>query len=72
MQANDLQQSDKAILDELQHGRATKGYLVDKTGLSRNTVYNRLNVLVAANVVNCIHEPTRLYELAADPRANNE
>jgi DeoR/GlpR family transcriptional regulator of sugar metabolism len=68
MDAADLQDSDKAILNQLAQGRATKGYLVDNTDYTRNTIYNRLNVLEAAGHVTCIHEPTRLFELNNDPR----
>jgi len=66
--ASDLRPADTAILDELQKGARTKGALVDATGYSRNTIYNRLEVLEAGDVVECIHEPTRLWELADDPR----
>jgi DNA-binding transcriptional ArsR family regulator len=66
--ASDLRPTDAAILDELQKGARTKGALVDATGYSRNTIYNRLEVLEAGDVVECIHEPTRLWELADDPR----
>jgi uncharacterized membrane protein len=68
MDTEDLRPADEAILDELRDGRATKGALVDWTGFSRNTVYNRLEVLEAAGHVNCIHEGTRLFELVDDPR----
>jgi uncharacterized membrane protein len=66
--ADELTKSDRAILDVLADGRATKGYLVDETGLSRNTVYNRLEVLTMGNYVRTVHEPTRLFELVKDPR----
>jgi DNA-binding IclR family transcriptional regulator len=68
MEADELRPADEAILDVLQEGRATKGMLVDETGYSRNTVYNRLEVLEAAGHVRVIHESTRLFELVADPR----
>ena len=45
MDEDDLRPADEAILDVLQDGRATKGMLVDESGYSRNTVYNRLEVL---------------------------
>ena len=73
MDPEDLTQVDEAILDELQAGRATKGALVDWTGYSRNSIYNRLEVLEAAEHVRCIHDGTRLFELVDDPReATNE
>lgn len=68
MDSEDLTETDKAILDELQKGRATKGALVEWTGYSRNSVYNRLEVLEAAGYVECVHEGTRLFEVVSDPR----
>jgi len=68
MDADDLTAVDEAILDELQTGRATKGALVDWTGYSRNSIYNRLEVLEAAEFVECVHNGTRLFELVDDPR----
>jgi uncharacterized membrane protein len=68
MNADDLTETDKAILNQLQEGRATKGALVEWTGYSRNSVYNRLEVLEAAGYVRCVHEGTRLFELTEDPR----
>ncbi|RZH68624.1 ArsR family transcriptional regulator [Natrinema altunense] len=68
MERDDLTDVDNAILDELRGGRATKGALVDWTGYSRNSVYNRLEVLVAAGHVTCVHDGTRLFELRDDPR----
>ncbi|REA00161.1 hypothetical protein DEQ92_20710 [Haloferax sp. Atlit-6N] len=76
MSASNLTGTDKAILDVLKRGRdgnhpwglATKGYLVDETGYSRNSVYNRLEVLEARGYVKLVHEPTRLFEFVSDPR----
>lgn len=70
MDAEGLSKVDRAILDELHQGARTKGYLVDHTGFSRNSVYNRLEVLEAAGFVECIHESTRLFKLREDPREN--
>lgn len=72
MDAEDLTRTDGAILDELQQGRATKGALVDWTGFSRNSIYNRLEVLEAAEHVACVHEGTRLFELTDDPREDGD
>ncbi|WP_254807843.1 helix-turn-helix transcriptional regulator [Natronosalvus amylolyticus] len=72
MDADDLRPADQEILDELQHGRATKGALVDWTSYSRNTIYNRLEVLEAAGYVECVHEGTRLFELVEDPREHED
>lgn len=68
MDADDLSPVDEAILDELQDGRATKGALVDWTGYARNSIYNHLEKLQAAEFVECVHESTRLFELVEDPR----
>ncbi|WP_130500624.1 helix-turn-helix transcriptional regulator [Natrinema hispanicum] len=72
MDPDDLRPADEAILNELKGGRVTKGALVDWTGYSRNTVYNRLEVLEAAGYVKCVHDGTRLFELVDDPRNGNE
>ncbi|MFA9416376.1 helix-turn-helix transcriptional regulator [Natrinema sp. HArc-T2] len=71
MDPDDLRPADEAILDELKGGRVTKGALVDWTGYSRNTVYNRLEVLEAAGYVECVHDGTRLFELIDDPRKSD-
>jgi hypothetical protein len=68
MDPDDLTAVDHDILDELAEGRATKGALVDWTGRSRNSIYNRLSVLDAAGHVRVVHEGTRLFELVDDPR----
>lgn len=76
MEPADLTRTDEAILDVLKRGRgnggpwgiATKGYLVDETGFSRNSVYNRLEVLTARGHIKTKHEPTRLFEFVNDPR----
>jgi transcriptional regulator of nitric oxide reductase len=68
MDEDALRPADEAILDVLQDGRATKGMLVDESGYSRNTVYNRLEVLQAADHVCVVHESTRLFGLVSDPR----
>ena len=65
---DELTDADRQILDVLAEGARTKGYITDETGLHRNTVANRLNVLHAADVIKRIHKPTALYELQEDPR----
>ncbi|WP_436344052.1 ArsR family transcriptional regulator [Natronorubrum sp. FCH18a] len=72
MGPEDLRPADEQILDKLREGRATKGALVDWTDFSRNTIYNRLEVLEAAGHINCVHDGTRLFELVSDPRENND
>jgi uncharacterized membrane protein len=72
MNEDDLRPADEAILNVLKQGRATKGMLVDESGYSRNTIYNRLEVLEAAGHVYVVHESTRLFELVSDPRELDE
>lgn len=72
MDADDLGPTDEDILDVLQErGNCTKGALVDWTGYSRNTIYNHLEKLEAGGVVECIHEPTRLFAIKSDPRVKD-
>lgn len=67
--ADQLLDSDKRILDALRdHGNLTKGALVDLTGYSENTVYNRLDSLTSAELVTLKHEGTRLFAITEDPR----
>lgn len=68
---HDLTGADEAILDELHAGARTKKAIVDATGLHRNTVGNRLDVLEAGDVIECIHDSTALYELVEDPRGRD-
>lgn len=76
MDADDLTATDKAILDVLQQNRdsgepwgiATKGRLVDETAKSRNSIYNRLEVLQHAGHIELIHEGTREFRFVSDPR----
>lgn len=76
MEADDLTATDKDILDVLKRGRsgddpwgrATKGMLVDETGRSRNSVYNRLEILQAHELIREVHKGTRLFEFVEDPR----
>ncbi|WP_458210761.1 ArsR family transcriptional regulator [Haladaptatus sp. NG-SE-30] len=76
MDADDLTKTDRAILDCLKQGRngdkpwgiATKGRLVDETGFSRNSVYQRLEILKANDHIELVHEPTREFAFVSDPR----
>jgi len=67
MEPKDLNDSDREILEMLSEGRATPAALKDWTGLSGQTVHNRLGRLVAAGHVEKVHE-SGLYELVEDPR----
>lgn len=76
MESEDLTKTDEAILDVMKRDRgkskpwgiATKGFLVEETGFSRNSIYNRLEVLTARGHLRVRHEPTRLFEFVDDPR----
>lgn len=80
MNPEDLTPTDRDILDVLKQGqnesepwgRATKGYLVDETGRSRNSIYNRLEILSAHGHLRELHKGTRLFEFVSDPRENQE
>ena len=80
MKVDDMTDVDQEILDVLKEGRtsdepwgiATKGRLVDETGRSRNSVYNRLTALRHAGCVELIHEGTREYKFVFDPRENRQ
>lgn len=67
MEPQDLNDSDREILKILSDGRATPAALKDWTGLSGQTVHNRLGRLVAAGHVEKVHD-SGLYELVEDPR----
>jgi DNA-binding IclR family transcriptional regulator len=66
----ELNDSDRALLDELAGGRATPSALSDWTGLATQTIHARLNRLVAAGFVSKVHS-SGLYELVEDPREND-
>jgi hypothetical protein len=70
--ADDLTDADEEIIDVLGHGARTKGAIIDATGLHRNTVGNRLDVLEAGDVIERIHDRTALYDLVDDPREDDD
>lgn len=72
LRAMDLTALDEAILDELDQGARTQGFLVDATEEPRYKVHDRLKLLVAAGYIENIHENTALYELRTDPRSDGE
>ena len=51
-------------------GNLTTGAIVDFTSLSRPTVTKRLDRLHAADCIEYPHEPTALWRLVQDPRAD--
>lgn len=70
MQRLQLKEPEEEILEELRHGDRTKGFLTDRTGRHRNTIYHSLQRLEAAGYVDCIHERTALYTLKIDNEDN--
>ena len=64
----ELTEVDEAILNELNQGARTQGYLIEETGYQRYKVHERLKMLTAVGYVENIHENTALYELREDPR----
>lgn len=64
--------STESVLDVLHKGRATPGYIVEETDLSRQTVHSQLNQLLAGGHVRYVHEATGLYELIDDPRLEDQ
>ena len=68
----DLNETDRAILDELNQGRVTPKYLADRLDVSRPYASDKLKRLVEHDHVEKI--APGLYELQDDPRsgeANN-
>lgn len=72
IQSHELLPSDVAILDELQAGARTRGAIIDSIDYHENTVGNRLQLLEANDVIECIHKRTALYELKDDPRGGEQ
>lgn len=68
MDSDELRPADEAILDVLEQGRATTGYVIDETGYHRSTISTRLEILDEAGHLELIHEPTSLWELVDEPR----
>jgi len=65
-----IDENTEEILDQLvAHGNLTTGALCEFTGLSRPTVTKRLDRLYAAECVEYLHQPTALWQLVEDPRA---
>lgn len=66
---DDLNPTDKQILDLLREGRCTPSYIADETGYDKGSIRNRLRRLVEHDHVTKIHRG--LYELVDDPREQN-
>ena len=67
---SELGESDYKILDALSDGRCTPKVIMDETNLSKGTVHSHLNVLMAADYVEKVHD-SGLYELIHDPREDS-
>lgn len=63
---------DEAILDELETGARTQGFLVDATEEPRYKVHERLKLLEAAGYIENIHKNTALYEIQTDAHDGRE
>ena len=63
---DELNETDRRILDELNEGRVTPQYLADKLDISRQYASTRLKRFLEHGVVEKI--ASGLYELSDDPR----
>lgn len=50
----------------------TQGYLVDRTGRSRQQIHTRLQILTGNQILRAVHYPTAVYELLQDPRQDDD
>jgi DNA-binding MarR family transcriptional regulator len=66
LQPEDLNETDKAILDELAQGRVTPQYVADQLDISRPYASEKLKRFVEHNHVERL--ASGLYELESDPR----
>ena len=65
---DELNSTDRDILNLLSEGRETTGSLSDATNKSSNYIRNRIRLLRLNGWVRYYHEPTALHELIEDPR----
>lgn len=65
---DELNPTDKAILDELQVGRVTAAYVAQEHGYTGGNVRNRITALAQHGHVRALGGG--LYELVDDPREN--
>lgn len=66
LDADQLNDADRSILDELQHGRASPSYLADQTGIEQTYINQRLRRLDEHGHVENLARG--LWELTDDPR----
>ncbi|WP_202613880.1 hypothetical protein [Halostella pelagica] len=69
LDADELNPTDRAILDELQGGRVTPAYVADEHSYTAGNVRNRMTSLAKHNHVRPVGGG--LYELADDPRGGD-
>lgn len=67
---DDLNDTDQRVLDVLRDGRVTPQYAADEAGISRTYASERLKRLVEHGHVDKL--AAGLYELADDPREDND
>lgn len=70
--ADDLNDTDRAILDLLGDGRETTGSLADELEKSTNYIRDRLKLMRMNGWVRYYHESTALHELVEDPREQSQ
>lgn len=66
LDSDQLNPTDREILDRLQEGRCTAAYIATETGYSKGNIRNRIMRLVEHNYVKQLGGG--LYELSEDPR----
>ena len=66
LDSDQLNPTDREILDRLQEGRCTAAYIATEAGYSKGNIRNRLMRLVEHNYVEQLGGG--LYELIEDPR----
>jgi len=65
---DELNSTDKEILDLLAEGRQTTGSLAEETDKSTNYIRDRIKLMRLNGWVQYYHEATALHELVDDPR----
>ena len=66
---DDLSDTDRRLLDELQGGRVTPTFAADKIGVTREYASDRLKRFLEHGIVEKV--APALYELRIDPRSDN-
>jgi len=69
---DELNDTDRDILNLLSEGRQTTGSLADETGKSTNYIRDRIKLMRLNGWVQYHHEATALHELIDDPREQSD